>query len=46
MEVTNEDLNDVAAMYRNLTEGIELNRNETVSNYILKQASYFLFLLA
>ena len=45
MEVENEDLNDVAAIYRNLTDGIELDKNDTMSNYIMKQASYSLFLL-
>ena len=45
MEVRNEGLSDVASMYRNLTGGMKLNENETMSDYILRQASYSLFLL-
>ena len=45
MEVENEDLKDVAAIYRDITKGIKLDKNDTVSDYILRQASYPLFLL-
>jgi hypothetical protein len=41
IEVKNKDLNDIAVVYKDLTDGIILN--ETMSDYILRQVSYCVF---
>lgn len=38
VEVVNGDLNEVAAIYKDLTDGIELNGSETMSEYILRRS--------